>query len=253
MPLNSQGTIQVFSDAANAAVYAYAQQDTGVFLREIPSGGTELELPADPNDGDWYEFADADGTCSSTHPIVLTAGEGATIGGASSLTFTSAFAGGMVRYSSAASNWILVAEAGAGDAIQSITSYNSTGGQAVTTAYVAVAGCIATLKITSTEQTVSFTANLGAVGSGSESAGSLSFRAVLDPAGADTIVGFATNTFAADAVVCNAGAIGGVLTDLSVGTHTLELQVICSEASAMIVGLQSSGQPNAQMTVQVSG
>ena len=90
MPLNSQGTIQVFSDAAALATYGFAAQDTGVFLREIPSGGTVLELPDDPNDGDWYEWEDADGSCSSTHPIILTAGDGATIQGAATLTLTAA-------------------------------------------------------------------------------------------------------------------------------------------------------------------
>lgn len=253
MPLNSQGTIQVFSDADALATYAFALQDTGVFLRAIPSGGTVLELPADPNDGDWYEWGDADGSCSSTHPIILTAGEGSTVQSAASVTFTSAFSSGMVRFSSATSNWVVGANAGSGQSIQSINDYASTGGQAVTTSYVAVAGCIATLNITSPRQVVTFSANLGAIGTGSESAGSLSFKAVLDPAGANVQEAFATNPFAADATACNAGAIGGVITDLSVGTHTLELQVICSEASAMTVGLAASGQPNAQLTVQISG
>jgi hypothetical protein len=251
MPLNSQGTIQVFSDAAMLATYAYASQDTGVFLREIPSGGTVLELPASPNDGDWYEWENTDGTCSSTHPIILTAAEGTTVQGGASITYTAPYAAGMVRYSSRASNWVVVSEAGEGVEIQSILAYASTG-QTVTGAYVAVAGCVATFDITSATDVVAFWAALAATGSGSEAAGSINWRAVLDPSGAATVVGFNATVYPADATGVNGGGFSGVISDLTPGTHVLELQVLGSLTGVLTIGTIGAGQPNATMTVQIS-
>jgi hypothetical protein len=251
MPLNSQGTIQVFSDAAALATYAYASQDTGVFLREIPSGGTVLELPASPNDGDWYEWENTDGTCSSTHPIILTAAEGTTVQGGASITYTAPYAAGMVRYSSRASNWVVVSEAGEGVEIQSILAYASTG-QTVTGAYVAVAGCIATFDITSATDVVAFWAALNVTATGSEAAGVLTWKVVLDPAGANTTVGISPTAYAADAASVNGGAVSGVVSDLTPGTHVLELQVIGSLTGVLTIGTIGGGSANATMTVQIS-
>jgi hypothetical protein len=247
MPLNSQTAIQVFSDAVALATYAYAQQDFGVFLREIPSGGTALLLPADPNDGDWYEFEDVDGSCAAGNPIILTAADGTSVLGAATATFALPYSAGVVRYSAKASNWVLYAQAAQGGAITGIQSALSTG-STITTAYSAVTGCSVTLEVTSTKDKFLFWANLTAIGTGSEASGIMSWHVIVDPAGAATVVGFNSTQYAADAAGVNGGAVSGVVTDLSPGTHILRIEAIAS-AVGLSVGVLGSAQPNGVLTV----
>lgn len=250
MPLNSQGTIQVFSDAVGAASYAYAPQDTGVFLSAIPSGGTALLLPSDPNDGDWYEYEDVDGSCGPSNPIVVTAASETTVQGGASISLIVPYSAGVLRYSSRASNWVFVSSASSAGAVQQI-QYGSSTGQALTTSYAPVAGCVLTVDITNTADKVLFWAALGAVG-GAEGAGILSWHVVVDPTGADTVVGFGSTSFAADQASVNAGSVAGEITGLSVGTHTIEIAATAS-VTGLNVGVISSGQANATLLLQVYG
>lgn len=117
MPSNAQNLIESFAEVIGARSYAYSLQDTGAFLYEIPgaSVGTTLILPDDPTDGDWYEFADVDGSCANTHPVHVAAGTGATILGGASFAFTSAFCSGKVRYSARTQAWVFISGPGSGD------------------------------------------------------------------------------------------------------------------------------------------
>jgi hypothetical protein len=117
MPANAQDLIQSFAEVVGERSYAYSLQDTGAFLYEIPGAGvgTTLLLPDDPNNGDWYEFADVDGSCASAHPVIIAAGTDATILGGASFSFTTAFCSGRVRYSARTQAWVFVSGPGSGD------------------------------------------------------------------------------------------------------------------------------------------
>lgn len=251
MPPNSQGTIQVFSDAIAQASYAYAAQDTGVFLSSIPSGGTALLLPLDPNDGDWYEFEDTDGSCSSTHPIVVTAAEDTTIQGAASITLINPYSAGVLRYSTRASNWVFSSQASASSSLLQ-TAYGVSTGQAVTESYALVAGCSLTVEVTGPASKILFWAALSAIGT-SESAGIVAYKVILDPAGANTTVAYNAVSFAADLAEINAGSVAGEITGLAAGPHVVQLQVTCNVSSGLAIGTLAAAEQNASILLQVIG
>jgi hypothetical protein len=250
MPLNSQGTIQVFTAVAALAAYGYAPQDTGVFLSAIPSGGIVLTLPDDPNDGDWYEFADVDGSCGPGNPIVVTAGADTTIQGGAALTIINPYSAGVVRYSAGVSNWVFVSRTSASSTDQQ-TLYGASTGQSITTSFAPVAGCSLSVDVTSTQSKILFWAALSAIG-GSEAAGILSWRVVVDPTGADTVVGFNASTFGADQAGVNGGAVAGEITGLAAGTHVIRIEADAS-VTGLTIGTIGAGQPNANLLLQVIG
>jgi hypothetical protein len=141
MPANAQNTIESFAEVIGATSYDYSTQDTGAYLFDIPgsSVGTTLVLPAEPNNGDWYEFADADGSCSSTHPVTVAARSGATIVGGASVSFASAFCSAKVRYVARTQAWVFISGPGTGD----ITAIDAGPGISVATA-----GSVATVSNT---------------------------------------------------------------------------------------------------------
>jgi len=79
------------TDVTASAAYAYTEKDVVAVFRQIPSGGVAVQLPAKAFNGDRYEGADGDGTCTSGSPIVLTAAAGQTIRGLASLSFAAAY------------------------------------------------------------------------------------------------------------------------------------------------------------------
>jgi len=107
MPSNSQQTIQVWTPVIAAASHAFSRGDFGAFVTEIPSGGTILILPADSVDGDWYDWTDADGSCSSGSPVTMQAADAATIQGESSFDWTAAYSWARARYDADTNNWVL--------------------------------------------------------------------------------------------------------------------------------------------------
>lgn len=141
MPANATAIIESFAEVIGETSYDYSTQDTGAYLFAIPGGsvGTTLVLPADPNNGDWYEFADADGSCSSANPVTLAARAGATILGGASVSFTAAFCSGKVRYVARTQNWVFISGPGTGD----ITAIDAGAG-----IHVATAGSVVTISNT---------------------------------------------------------------------------------------------------------
>ena len=120
MPSNSQGTIAIVAVVRAEVFYDFSTQDTYAALSLIPPGGTTLFLPADPSDGDSYEFADADGSCSAAKPIVVRANGGLTVMGSASRSFTTPNASSKFVFISELKTW--VAFMGNGSAGQSFLS-----------------------------------------------------------------------------------------------------------------------------------
>jgi hypothetical protein len=132
MPSNSTGTIAVNVDVsayvpkANnfGGFYKFSPEDSTVRFRKLPANaavtgiGLRLELPANPSDGDTYEFLDADGSCDLAHLVFVFPDPGgtATIGGQngpgvpSPLTlfaFGEANGGARFQFDAAANQWIM--------------------------------------------------------------------------------------------------------------------------------------------------
>jgi hypothetical protein len=195
MPANAQNLIESFADVEGATRYAYSTQDTGAYLFEIPGGsvGTTLLLPDDPNDGDWYELADVDGSCSSTHPVHVVAGAGATILGGMTYTFTAAFASGKVRYVGRARAWVFIAGPGSGD----LTAVDAGAGISVSTT-----GGVATVSNTGT---LGVDAGTGIAVATVSGVATVSNTGTL---GVDAGTGIAVATVSGVATVSNAGILG---------------------------------------------
>lgn len=107
MPSNSTGTISVVVPVQGKAFFAWSSADDLAACSSIPAGGTALQLPNDPSNGDTYAFADVDGSCSGSNPLTILASSGTTIRGASSFAVTSAFAAGRMRFTAATDAWAL--------------------------------------------------------------------------------------------------------------------------------------------------
>lgn len=75
MSQNNTGKLYVVVDQDDVTEYHFSPQDDLLALTNIPGGnvGTVVFLPDDPNAGDAYTVVDADGSSSSTHPILVEA------------------------------------------------------------------------------------------------------------------------------------------------------------------------------------
>lgn len=129
MARNSTGTLAIVVPVVAAESYSYSTQDDLAAISEIPATtGTTLYLPAGdgpgqgPSLGDSYAWADVDGSCSPTSPLVVVAPNGTTIRGGGSLTLTSAFAAGRVTFVDNTSEW----------SVQSLTETSATGAVTLT-------------------------------------------------------------------------------------------------------------------------
>lgn len=110
MPKNSTNQIAVLVEVVDASSYEYSLADDFASCRQIPTGGTMLSLPDDPNTGDSYGFGDADGTCSDTHPLILLASTGTTIRGDDTFSATAAYSAGRVEFDGNSASWIVTSE-----------------------------------------------------------------------------------------------------------------------------------------------
>jgi hypothetical protein len=108
MPANSFSGNRIVSVTVRAlASYGYAQTDGLAQVSGVPGGGvgTTLELPSSPGSGDWYAFADEDGSCGPSAPIVLEATGGATVAGGATFSSSTPRCAGLAIYCAAAGNW----------------------------------------------------------------------------------------------------------------------------------------------------
>ena len=141
MPANSLGLLTIVVAVNAQATYTFSPQDSVASLTGIPNGGTTLHLPPDPSSGDRYEFADADGSCSATNPIILAAAAGTTIRGlsATQVAFSQPFSSGACVFDEARKAWLVVSSANANpNTIEQIAMFSNTAAVTLTSAGVQV-------------------------------------------------------------------------------------------------------------------
>ena len=135
MPANSfLGQRAIVRNVVDEASYEFDRTVTTADVEVIPSGGTILLLPEDPNDADFYAWCNTDGSCGTATPITLQPqGDARMQGGATSAVFSAGFASGYVAFIAKANKWAIFN-----------TSPSSGGGGAITTiegtAPIAVSG-----------------------------------------------------------------------------------------------------------------
>jgi hypothetical protein len=112
MPANSLNVISVVADVVGLPGYTFSAADDWAALSKIGAGGTSLALPSDPSGGDNFGFFDADGTCSPTSPIHLSAEDGKSVNGQTSgLTFTVPFSSARAVFDERIGGWTVVSAA----------------------------------------------------------------------------------------------------------------------------------------------
>lgn len=118
MPANSfSGNRAVVRDVVAAATFLYSRSDEYAMCSQVPAGaGTTLELPPDPEAGDWYWFASVDGSCGLGNPITLqVAAPGtATVNGGATVVMTEPNGIGRAVFDAVANNWTVLFGASAG-------------------------------------------------------------------------------------------------------------------------------------------
>ena len=113
MPANSYLGSRAIVVRVNAiAFYPYTRADTFADVVRIPGGGTTLQLPDEPSDGDYYAWNNADGSCAAGSPLTVTLSAaaiaaGVTIQGATSVTYTAPDAAGFVVWFDEEDAWVL--------------------------------------------------------------------------------------------------------------------------------------------------
>jgi hypothetical protein len=166
MPKNSYLGNRDTTATVNAlAAYTYSEADAVAAVTAIPAGGTTLTLPPAPSDGDWYEWADEDGTCSATNPLIIAAGAGSTIRGQATIESAQPYAAGRVRYFAKEDSWAVISQTAA----NASTVPNYSQGKAASGAAVAAGGVIVSTVLTpkvSGKVVVSFSAGWTAPGAG---------------------------------------------------------------------------------------
>ena len=113
MPANSfSGTRAVVALVEALSSWDFDRTVTYAEVLAVPSGGTLLQLPDNPRDGDFYEWANPDNTASSGDPIEIALSaaaiaDGVTIQGATSQVFTAPGTCGKVVFFDKANTWQL--------------------------------------------------------------------------------------------------------------------------------------------------
>lgn len=110
MPVNSLlGQRAVVIDVVALARYDFSDADTYAMCSAIPAGGTTLQLPATPNPGDAYAWADADNTCAAGKPMIIVPDPGGTakVAQLASISFTTPGASGFAVFDSQTNNWVV--------------------------------------------------------------------------------------------------------------------------------------------------
>ena len=146
MPKNSfSGTRNINTPVHALAAYTYAETDAIATVSGIPvTTGTTLTLPPSPSVGDWYEWADADGSCNPTHPLILNAGAGSTIRGLASISQTVPYSAGRATWDANLEAWCVTAQTSANGA----NAPNYAQGLAANAAAVAAGGVIVSAVLT---------------------------------------------------------------------------------------------------------
>jgi hypothetical protein len=167
MPKNSYlGSRDITATVHALAAYTYSDADAIAAVTSIPvTSGTTLTLPPNPSEGDWYEWADEDGSCSATNPLIIAAGAGSTIRGLASITSTVPYSAGRVRYDANLDAWAVVSQTAANGS----TSPNYGQTKAASGTAVAAAGVIVSQVLTpkaSGKVLVQFSAGWTAPGAG---------------------------------------------------------------------------------------
>jgi hypothetical protein len=117
MPSNSvSGNRLISVPVAGLATYYYAPTDGVAEVSAVPGGGggTTLVLPSNPSSGDWYAFADEDGSCGAASPIVLEAAAGTTVAGAASLSSSTPRSAAVAIFDADSKNWAVFSSAPGG-------------------------------------------------------------------------------------------------------------------------------------------
>jgi hypothetical protein len=115
MPSNSTGTIAIYEDIVGQSTFTFSPQLTGVRASKIPANaglglpGLTVFLPADPSDGDSYEFQDVDGSCGVNNIVFIKADPGgtATVGRLPFFGFIFPSQGVRATFDAEANDWAL--------------------------------------------------------------------------------------------------------------------------------------------------
>lgn len=139
MPANSfSGNRDVVAVVNALSSWDFDRTVTYAEVINVPSGGTLLQLPDNPRDGDYYEWANPDNTVTALDPIELALSAaaitaGVTIQRAASQLFTTPGTSGKVVFFDEANTWQLFLSAsggggGGGATILNVTTTAMTGG-----------------------------------------------------------------------------------------------------------------------------
>ena len=106
MPANGLDGVRARTEHADSVgSFTFSRSVTYCPVAAVPNveaGGLTLLLPdGPPQEGDWYEFACVDGSCNVDNPIVVQSQDGTKIIGLDSVTFTNAFAWGILTFQAA--------------------------------------------------------------------------------------------------------------------------------------------------------
>ena len=183
MPSNSTGQLAIWRNASALAAFALSPQDYGVRVSAIPDPSCTVALPpvtptTTPGDGDAYSILDADGSCSSSHEIIITPPTGTTIRGASSFTLNVAFAWAVVTYDNESKNWTVElggADSGGGGAALVAVVYSPT----PTVASTSIISARSANQSPNTSGPLTGATNLGSDTSGSTTGVSADYATVL--------------------------------------------------------------------------
>lgn len=109
LPIAQPGGKVLLADVDAQATFAFSPTANFAAVRAVPSpGGTTLQLPAAPANGDIYQFQNEDGSCSSGSPIVLSPLGGKTVNGAAELSFHAAGSWAIAAYNAVTNDWCVL-------------------------------------------------------------------------------------------------------------------------------------------------
>jgi hypothetical protein len=108
MPANSfSGVRATVAQVDGVASFNLDRTRTWADVTAIPGGGTTINLPALPEEGDFYGWSNPDLSCGVANPITLAASAGTTFqGGAATLSLTTAGGAGFVVYFAEQATWV---------------------------------------------------------------------------------------------------------------------------------------------------
>ena len=96
-------------NGAEVNPFPIAHEQSQVFLEAVPVAHTVmvLQLPADPTDGDWYEYGDPLGLVGTNYALHIATTDGSEIDGEASPFITeTANSGGKLVYDAEINSWV---------------------------------------------------------------------------------------------------------------------------------------------------